>query len=562
MVSPAGATLRFFFAPWGGVDPLTNVVLILGIDLVQKSFPFLIAVLALAVWATSGQAAGHNWMAALGDDKYLHELSIPGTHDSGALVDGLYRGTAKCQNLTIHQQLNAGVRFLDIRCRHLNDAFVIHHGQVYQKLNFTDVLNAVSGFLGANPNETVLMSVKEEYDAEGNTRTFAETFTTYVNNNPSLWYLGASVPKLGDVRGKIVLLRRFNESPYPTGRGINADGNGWPDDTTATIVGPPEIRVQDVYKVWDRGNKWGYITSLFDEMPANPSALYLNYTSGYSPWDFGIPNIPAVASYINFRLKNFFTSAPTRRYGVVIADFITTELAELIYKTNFGSPAAPMLSISSATVPENSPLGTEVGNFTYTPTVANVEPGTGLVFVAGPGSGDNSRFRIDSATGRLRTAAPLNHEAKSVYSIRVRQGSTGLVQPFTITVTGVNEAPTDIRVGQTVVLRGSVEGEADVMTTTRATLRTADPDAGDTFTYTLVAGRGDKDNYRFTVVGDIVVTDEVTDAVTGRVPTLPVRRSYSIRVRATDADGLSVERPLVIKPSSTPSPRTKPSPSM
>ena len=38
------------------------------------------------------------------------------------------------------------------------------------------VLNATIGFLNANPGETVMMSVKEEYDASGNTRSFEATF--------------------------------------------------------------------------------------------------------------------------------------------------------------------------------------------------------------------------------------------------------------------------------------------------------------------------------------------------------------------------------------------------
>lgn len=115
-------------------------------------------------------------MASIDGEKFLHELSIPGTHDTGALIETVPR-TAKCQNLTIEEQLQAGVRFLDIRCRHIGDAFVIHHGPVYQELNFTDVLQSVANFLQANPSETVIMSVKEEYTPEGNTRSFAETFT-------------------------------------------------------------------------------------------------------------------------------------------------------------------------------------------------------------------------------------------------------------------------------------------------------------------------------------------------------------------------------------------------
>ena len=86
-----------------------------------------------------------NWMSALQDNVSLSQISVPGTHDSGATVE-FPSGTAKTQNLTIAEQLSIGVRFLDIRCRHIDDSFAIHHGPVYQKLNFDDVLNAVYAF--------------------------------------------------------------------------------------------------------------------------------------------------------------------------------------------------------------------------------------------------------------------------------------------------------------------------------------------------------------------------------------------------------------------------------
>lgn len=311
------------------------------------------------------QGLGSHWMGALEDGKYLYELSIPGTHDSAALVETA-RGTAKCQRLNLAEQLAAGIRYLDIRCRHINNAFAIHHGPVYQELNFGDVLASVRSFLSSNPTETVIMSIKQEYDPESNTRSFAETFTTYVNQDPALWYLGNSVPNLGEVRGKIVLLRRFNEHPYPLGRGINADNNGWPDDDTGTINGPPRIRVQDVYKVFNRGNKWDAIQALWAEAANNPTTLYLNYTSGYSPWAFGIPDIPHVSYYINPLVEEFFRNAPHRRYGVVIMDFADQTRSELIYGTNFpelvranqARIAAPRITV--APVATAAPVGSPV----------------------------------------------------------------------------------------------------------------------------------------------------------------------------------------------------------
>lgn len=309
-----------------------------------------------AIFASSHLwAAGHNWLTFIDGEKFLHELSIPGTHDTGALIETV-PGTAKCQNLTIEEQLQAGVRFLDIRCRHIGNAFVIHHGSVYQELNFTDVLQSVASFLEAHPSETVIMSVKEEHNPEGNTRSFAETFTTYVGRNSSIWSLGSEVPKLNDVRSKIVLLRRFND---PDNRGIEAAPSVWPDDSTGTLAGPPRIRIQDVYKVWNRGNKWSYITSLFSEMPSNPGTLYLNFASGYSPWTLGIPDIPHVGNYINPLLESYFTQAPPRLHGIVIMDFVTARLAELVYRTNF-LPAASVQRLASGSL--NPALRIEVGD--------------------------------------------------------------------------------------------------------------------------------------------------------------------------------------------------------
>ena len=141
----------------------------------------------------SCNAAGNDWMSSLNSDLFLSQFSIPGSHNSMALFEPFSR-TAKTQNLSLSDQLKAGVRFVDIRCRHLDNGFVIHHGSVYQRTNFDDVLNAVTSFLNANPSESIMMSVKEEHTPSGNTRSFAQTFDSYVAKNPSKWHLGSAIP--------------------------------------------------------------------------------------------------------------------------------------------------------------------------------------------------------------------------------------------------------------------------------------------------------------------------------------------------------------------------------
>ncbi|WP_099049864.1 phosphatidylinositol-specific phospholipase C [Chryseobacterium indologenes] len=275
----------------------------------------------------------NSWMSGLQDNISISKISIPGTHDSGARVDPpVLSGTAKTQDLSIAEQLNAGVRFLDIRCRHIDNAFAIHHGAIYQNLNFDDVLNACYAFLNSHPSETIIMSVKEEYDPSNNTRSFEQTFDAYVQKNPSKWDLGANIPTLGSVRGKIKLLRRFSSG---TTKGINA--SPWADNTTFDINNSGvQLKVQDYYKVTNNDDKWNGISSLLNEAKNNTNGkLFVNFTSGYKPGIFGIPSIPTVSNNINPRLKTFFQNNTQGSFGIMPIDFVNAELSELIVKTNF-----------------------------------------------------------------------------------------------------------------------------------------------------------------------------------------------------------------------------------
>jgi hypothetical protein len=67
---------------------------------------------------------------------------------------------------------------------------------------------------------------------------------------------------------------------------------------------------------------------------------------------------------------------------------------------------------------------------------------------------------------------------------------------------------------------------------------TTDPDASDTFTYTLVSGMGDADNGAFTIVGNQLKTAASFN--------FEAKSSHTVRVRATDAGGLWTERAFTI----------------
>ena len=305
------------------------------------------------------RAEGKAWMKSLDGGKRISQFSMPGTHNSGARLEPI-RGTARCQNLTISQQLNAGVRFLDIRCRHVNDAFDIYHGSIYQHLNFGDVLRDVLDFLRLNPCETVVMSVKEEHVASGNSRSFEATFDAYVAENSSRWLLSSAIPTLDEARGKIVLLRRFG-----SGGAKGIDASNWPDNA---IFSSGQLRVQDVYKVPDTAAKWSAIHSMLSQSRSdNAPQLRLNFASGVQSWPFGIPSVTRVSSDINPRLTQFFADRPRGNFGCVIVDFADAKLCAAIYRANDapndGADHSSLVGIASTREPRaRKQIGPPEGN--------------------------------------------------------------------------------------------------------------------------------------------------------------------------------------------------------
>jgi 1-phosphatidylinositol phosphodiesterase len=289
-------------------------------------------VFASVLAACSSEPAGDtDWMASLPDSASLAALTIPGTHDSGAIHEPA-AGIAKTQTLTFAEQLDAGIRYFDVRCRNFDDQFLIYHGSIDQSQTFDDVLAAMYAFLDAHPHETLIVSVKEELAAQGGTLTFEQLFDQYAARDPARWYLDDSIPTLGAARGKLVLLRRFDAT---ASLGIAAGPAVWTDNATFDIAGPPVLHVEDNYIVTDDALKWSAITSLFGEATSlnDPAALYLAYTSGYQMIS-GLPNIPSVSDTIDAMLDTYFASAPVARYGVVVMDFATAARAHAVLAKN------------------------------------------------------------------------------------------------------------------------------------------------------------------------------------------------------------------------------------
>lgn len=219
------------------------------------------------------------WMEKISDDRMLSELNIPGSHDSAALYDYLvksspvYKYNAKDQFDGLAEQLNYGIRFFDIRLRVDNGRLEAWHGVQQpsqdQKISFDDIVILCKDFLSQFRNECIVMSIKKEGgDAEigemVNARIQQDSAAANYHTRSSLWYTDAFIPKLGDVRGKIVLIRRFNLS-YPLG----IDATSWQDNSADFSISAPNgtFRVQDFYgppgdKNGSQANKWNAVKNM------------------------------------------------------------------------------------------------------------------------------------------------------------------------------------------------------------------------------------------------------------------------------------------------------------
>lgn len=153
-----------------------------------------------------------------------------------------------------------------------------------------------------------------------------------------------------------------------------------------------------------------------------------------------------------------------------------------------------------------------------------------LTFASGAGDADNTKFSISS--GRL-LPSPFNFSVQppgTNYSIRLRATDTGdalrvLEKSFSVSLVAP-AAPSAVLLDAASLSEGLIAGQL------AANISAVDANAFDRHTFTLVSGAGSTDNALFTVSGSELI-------LAAALP--PGMASVSLRLRATDLSGLSVE---------------------
>jgi len=252
---------------------------------------------------------------------------------------------------------------------------VLWHGKTPQGGLLSSVVEECKNFLGKHPNETIIMSVKNE---AGSGSEFAKIFKkTCVDNFKSsdggdLFYIGEDIPKLKDVRGKIVLLRRFDFDVNLADKlvrplGINLED--WTDNKEVGEAGskdPLEKRqstFQDYYDL-SGANLGDFTHKKFDAVKTllgkassssnNGETVFINFCSAANvppiptevPFPLSLikenlldklPDPKIFAEHVNPKLSEYLTRSPRGMYGCVLMDFPenTPQLIHQLIASNF-----------------------------------------------------------------------------------------------------------------------------------------------------------------------------------------------------------------------------------
>jgi 1-phosphatidylinositol phosphodiesterase len=388
-------------------------------------------VLACVTLMVSPQARAHN------DSGYSHDSTVSQFRDRWMInLSGtarlsemaLYGGDiAQTQSLNLPTQLNAGIRVLDIRARHIENVFAIHHGMVFQNAFFGDgVMRPIISFLRSHPSETILVRLSEEYSPSNTSRSFADTFLAYMSSYDGdlqttygnhVWRPnGATNPTLHEVRGKIVFMLqpdKFDSSTLSSWGIPYGDGN--------------VMSIQDNYNLSALSQLYGKWESVRDHLNAanqgNRRILYINYlsasgvtlpffvASGHSSsstdgsrvptglttpgWNSSYPDFPRVDCFLgictiayegtNTLTKDYLLSARVGFSGIVMADFPGEGLIDAIIWRN----PINIITIKSA----------------FNGKCLDVNPSDNNIHMWDCHNGTNQQWTYDRATGAIHSFA-------------------------------------------------------------------------------------------------------------------------------------------------------------
>lgn len=110
-----------------------------------------------------------------------------------------------------------GIRYFDIRLAVDNSTLQAYHGVLPQHIDFASVLLTISTFLASRPRESIILCIQQESPMTSAlfSQLVRDEMDLYISRGE--WFLENRVPRLGEVRGRAILMSRFGGSPRDGG---------------------------------------------------------------------------------------------------------------------------------------------------------------------------------------------------------------------------------------------------------------------------------------------------------------------------------------------------------
>jgi len=371
---------------------------------------------------------------------------------------------------------------------------------------FVDPDSKLGNYTVTNPNGTLTVTTKAltitasaRTKTYGDAVTFAGTEFTSVGLTNSDAITSVTLTSTGAAANATVA-----GSTYPIVISA-ATGTGLGNYTISYVNGALTVNLKALTITAD--NKEKFVGTV------NPplTASYTGFVNGETSSVLTSPVSLSTTAVTNSPMGDY----PITASGAAAANYAITYVGGVL-KVKPGAPTS--VSLAAVTLLENRPAGTTAGALSST----SDDPAATFTYslVAGAGDTDNALFAISGTS--LNTAASLDYETKTTYSVRVRsttQYGFSLDRVFTINLTDVNEVPTlatianqticYTRTSQNVALTGISAGPETSQTTS---LSVSSNNAG-LFDALTVSGTGATATLVYQVKSGVVGTATVTVTV-------------------------------------------------
>lgn len=216
------------------------------------------------------------WMAEISGGVGLDRLAIPGSHASASYNLQLGDSHARlhqCQDITIQKQFDAGARVFDITVRQQGiDLQLVHRG-FDCSINFSDFIKQCSQLVDRYPSEGIIILLKKENSNGSEQGSFCQILETQCQGLVPFLRNQTHIPTINDLRGKILILRRF-DLDYRSfdafaNNPLGMDVNTWPENSSAEVnLDLGKLHIQDQYILNQESgieNKWQAIRQNLEE---------------------------------------------------------------------------------------------------------------------------------------------------------------------------------------------------------------------------------------------------------------------------------------------------------